>query len=253
MKNAKVQQVITRIRGTFDGFTRGQKAVTIIAVVVAVVGGVADADVQGLALGRADEHGVEALARAQHSDLIEFERFGPGRGRQVQQMRGGQGHSPGRVELLQVSLQDLGSRRAVVSSLGGQAELLPGRLTLAALLYNLTQSRLADYQDERVPTVLRAGLLYRPSRQVLLLAEAEKDVEQAAGLRAGIEYQPAAAVAVRLGYASGSGQATVGAGIHLGTFHFDYAAGWHAALGLSQCMSVHWQWARAEPAQPADE
>lgn len=157
----------------------------------------------------------------------------------------------GRLDVLQVRLQDLGSRLAPVVSLAGQAELLPGHLTLGAYLYNLTQARLATYQDERMPTLLRAGLAYRPSAQVLLLAEAEKDVEHPAGLRTGIEYQPAAAVAVRLGYASGSEQATAGAGVHLGGFHFDYAAGWHAVLGLSQFMSVHWQWARTEK-QPAD-
>jgi hypothetical protein len=157
----------------------------------------------------------------------------------------------GRLDLLQVRLQDLGSRLAPVVSLGGQAELLPGHLTLGASLYNLTQARLASYQDERVPTLLRAGLAYRPSTQVLLLAEAEKDVEHPAGLRAGVEYQPATAVAVRLGYASGSEQATAGVGVHLGGFHFDYAAGWHAVLGLSQFVSVQWQWAKAEK-QPAD-
>lgn len=40
MRNQRVQQVITRVRRTFDGFTNGQRAVTIIAVVVAIVGGV---------------------------------------------------------------------------------------------------------------------------------------------------------------------------------------------------------------------
>ncbi|RZK44584.1 MAG: hypothetical protein EOO59_21750, partial [Hymenobacter sp.] len=136
----------------------------------------------------------------------------------------------GRLDMLQVSLQDLGSRRAVVGSLGGQADILPGRLTVGAYLYNLSQARLADYQDERVPTVLRAGLAYRPSRQVLLLAEAEKDVERDAGLRAGIEYLPAPAVALRLGYASLSQQASLGVGVRAGGFHFDYAAGYHTVL-----------------------
>lgn len=40
MKNQRIQQVVTRVRGTFDGFTRGQRAITVIAVLVAVVGGV---------------------------------------------------------------------------------------------------------------------------------------------------------------------------------------------------------------------
>lgn len=152
----------------------------------------------------------------------------------------------GRLDLLQTSLQDLGSRRTAVGSLGGQADILPQRLSFGVYLYNITQAKLADYQDERVPTVLRAGLAYRPAKQVLLLAEAEKDVERAAGLKAGIEYLPTPAVAVRLGYTSLSQQTTGGVGVRAGDFQFDYAAGWHSALGLSQYFSTSWQWGGAK-------
>ncbi len=148
----------------------------------------------------------------------------------------------GRLDALQVSFQDLGSRRTLAASLGGQADILPQRLTLGVYLYNITQAKLADYQDERVPTVLRAGLAYRPGKQVLLLGEAEKDVERAAGFKAGIEYLPTPAVALRLGYASLSQQSTAGVGLRAGDWQLDYAAGWHNALGLSQYFSVSWQW-----------
>jgi len=150
----------------------------------------------------------------------------------------------GRLDVLQVSFQDLGSRRTVAASLGGQADVVPERLTFGVYLYNLNQAKLADYQDERVPTVLRAGLAYRPSKQVLLLAETEKDIEHDAGLKAGLEYLPLPAVAIRAGYASLSRQTTGGVGVKAGNFQFDYAAGWHSALGLSQFLSVNWQWDR---------
>jgi hypothetical protein len=150
----------------------------------------------------------------------------------------------GRLDLLQVSFQDLGSRRTVAASLGGQADVVPERLTFGVYLYNLNQTKLANYQDERVPTVLRAGLAYRPSKQVLLLAETEKDIEYDAGLKAGLEYLPLPAVAIRAGYASLSHQTTGGVGVRAGSFQFDYAAGWHSALGLSQFLSVSLQWDR---------
>ncbi len=149
-----------------------------------------------------------------------------------------------RVDLLQVSFQDLGSRRAVVGSLGGQADLIPNQLSFGAYLYNLTQARLADYQDERVPTVLRAGLAYQPTKQVLLLAEAEKDVAREPSFRGGVEYRPAPPLAVRLGYVSLSQQTTGGVGVRTGSFQFDYAAGYQRALGLSQYLSVNWQWGK---------
>lgn len=40
MRNQRFQQVITRVRSSFEGFTAGQRAVTIIALVIALVGGV---------------------------------------------------------------------------------------------------------------------------------------------------------------------------------------------------------------------
>jgi hypothetical protein len=150
----------------------------------------------------------------------------------------------GRLDMLQVSFQDLGSRRALVGSLGGQAEVVPEHLTFGVYLYNLNQAKLANYQDERVPTVLRAGLAYRAGKQVLVVVESEKDIEQEAGIKAGLEYLPAPAVALRAGYASLSQQTTAGVGVKASNFQFDYAAGWHSTLGLSQFLSVNWQWER---------
>jgi hypothetical protein len=203
-----------------------------------------------LPLGAIEPAAGALPARAAHGVLgLEAQRFG---GVLYNELRLGAAYGyrlgvvsvGGRLDVLQVSLQDLGSRRAVVGSLGGQAEVMPQRLTLGVYLYNLTQAKLGDYQDERVPTVLRAGLAYRPSKQVLLLAESEKDVEHAAGVKAGIEYLPLPAVAIRAGYTSLSRQTTGGVGVRAGDFQFDYAAGWHSELGLSQYLSVNWQWDR---------
>ncbi|RPD46947.1 hypothetical protein DNI29_12360 [Hymenobacter sediminis] len=152
-----------------------------------------------------------------------------------------------RMEMLQTSLEGLGSRQVVVASLGGQADIIPRKLTFGATLYNLTQARLAPYQDERVPTVLRAGLAWRPSGKVLLLAETEKDVEQDADFKAGLEYQPLPMLALRAGLSSLTSQLTGGAGFRAGQFTIDYAAGWHEALGLSQQVSVAWHRSAKQP------
>ena len=143
-----------------------------------------------------------------------------------------------RLEALQVSLEGLGSRRVVLASLGGQVDILPQKLVFGAYLYNLNQARLADYLDERVPTVLKAGLTYRPAATVLLSVETEKDVERAANFKAGLEYQPHPLLAARLGFASLSEQTTAGLGLRFGKYDFDYAAAWQTALGLSQQLSV---------------
>ncbi|WP_156126257.1 hypothetical protein [Hymenobacter sp. DG25B] len=143
-----------------------------------------------------------------------------------------------RADVLQVAIEGLGSRRAVAASVGAQAELIPRKLVFGASLYNLNQAKLAEYEDERVPTVLKAGLSYRPTEKVMLNAEVEKDVDHAADFRAGIEYQALEALALRVGVLGVSEQVTGGAGFHAGRFRIDYAGAWHSSLGLSQHISA---------------
>jgi len=126
----------------------------------------------------------------------------------------------------------------LLGSLGGQVEVVPGRLTFGAYLYNLNQARVASYQNERVPTVLKAGLAYRPTSQVLLTAETEKDVERDANFKAGLEYRPVPLLAARLGLASLTEQLSAGVGLRAGSFQLDYAAAFQQALGFSQHLSV---------------
>ena len=149
-----------------------------------------------------------------------------------------------RADVLQISIEGLGSRRVVLGTLGGQIEIVPQRLSFGASLYNLNQAKLASYQDERVPTVLKAGLAYRPGSQVLLLVETEKDVERAANFKVGLEYRPVPVLAVRLGLASLTEQASAGIGVLAGAFQLDYAAAFQQALGFSQHLSVSKSWGK---------
>ena len=147
-----------------------------------------------------------------------------------------------RVDMLQVSIEGLGSRRVALGTLGGQIEVVPQRLSFGASLYNLSQTKLASYQDERVPTVLKAGLAYRPSEQVLLVVETEKDVEREANFKAGLEYRPVPVLAARLGLATLTEQASAGIGVLAGPFQIDYAAAFQQTLGFSQHLSVSKSW-----------
>lgn len=185
-------------------------------------------------------HGVIGFEAQRFGDKLYAEqRLGVGYG-----YRGGQVSVGGRLDVLQVSILGLGSRRVVAASLGGQAELIPGRLVFGGYLYNLTQARLAAYEDERVPTVLKAGLSYRPTDKLLLNVEAEKDVEQAADFKAGLEYQLLETLALRAGFASLTEQTTAGIGFKAGQVQIDYAAAWQATLGLSQHVGVSLHWAK---------
>ena len=183
-------------------------------------------------------HGVVAFeAQRFGGQLYNETRLGAGYG-----YRFGQISLGGRVDMLQVSIEGLGSRRVLLGTLGGQIEIVPQRLSFGASLYNISQTRLASYQNERVPTVLKAGLAYRPSSQVILSVETEKDVERDANFKAGLEYRPVPVLAVRLGLASLTAQASAGVGVLAGAFQIDYAAAFQQALGFSQHLSVSKIW-----------
>ena len=185
-------------------------------------------------------HGVVAFEAQRFGGVLYNEtRLGAGYG-----YRFGQISLGGRVDMLQVSIEGLGSRRVLLGTLGGQIEIVPQRLSFGASLYNISQTKLASYQDERVPTVLKAGLAYRPSAQVLLLVETEKDVEREANFKAGLEYRPVPVLAVRLGLASLTEQASAGIGVQAGAFQIDYAAAFQQALGFSQHLSVSKAWGK---------
>ena len=185
-------------------------------------------------------HGVVAFEAQRFGGVLYNEtRLGAGYG-----YRFGQISLGGRVDVLQVSIEGLGSRRVLLGTLGGQIEVVPQRLSFGASLYNLSQTRLASYQNERVPTVLKAGLAYRPSGQVTLLVETEKDVERDANFKAGLEYRPVPLLAARLGLATLTGQASAGIGVLAGSFQLDYAAAFQQALGFSQHLSISKAWGK---------
>jgi hypothetical protein len=185
-------------------------------------------------------HGVVGFEAQRFGGALYNEtRLGAGYG-----YRFGQISLGGRVDVLQVTVEGLGSRRVLLGTLGGQIDIVPQRLSFGASLYNLSQTKLASYQDEQVPTVLKAGLAYRPNAQVVLLVETEKDVERDANFKAGLEYRPVPVLAARLGLASLTEQVSAGIGVAAGAFQLDYAAAFQQALGFSQHVSVSKSWGR---------
>ena len=95
----------------------------------------------------------------------------------------------GKVNLLQTAIQDLGSKRNFTFEFGAIAEIIPKKLMLGIHIYNFTQTKLADYGDERLPTVMKAGLSYQPIEKLSINIETEKDIDFAAVFKSGIEYE----------------------------------------------------------------
>ena len=129
------------------------------------------------------------------------------------------------------------SKKTAVVELGALAQITP-TLTFGMHLYNLNQAQLFDYQRERVPTMMKAGMSYRPISKLLLATEIEKDIDFVARFKAGLDYEIIPHVFVRTGFCTKPNTNHVGFGFLSRNITFDYALHTHPQLGLSHHVSL---------------
>ena len=143
-----------------------------------------------------------------------------------------------KLDVWQIAVEGYGSQKALALSVGGQAEVIPD-LYFGAYAYNLNQAKLAAFEDERLSTIMKAGLAYRPYHKLLLAAETEKNIDHAATFKAGIEYQLLQnKFILRSGFQSLTNRATFGAGFVARHLLVDYALGATTLLGTSHHLSL---------------
>jgi len=130
-----------------------------------------------------------------------------------------------------------GSSQAV-SIEGGVVYRMTQELTIAAHLFNPTRAKIADFNDERIPGILRAGAAYALSDRVKMLGEIRKRSDLKPSLSAGIEYYPADEVAIRVGAGANPGTTTFGIGWQIADWRIDAATSYHAVLGFSPQISL---------------
>lgn len=142
------------------------------------------------------------------------------------------------ASLNQISVAELGMSRNMLFQFGGQAELIP-ELHFGAHITNFNQSKLRPELDERLPTVLKAGLSYLPNKRLMVNAEVAKDIEYPAAFRFGVEYEPLEDVFfVRLGTMTQPAISTAGVGFCHKQWIIDFGTQFHQRLGFSNHLSI---------------
>ena len=150
-----------------------------------------------------------------------------------------------KADVWQIAVAGYGSRKAVTLSVGGQGEIIPN-LYFGAYAYNLNQATLSSFEDERLATIMKAGLAYKPYQRLLLAMETEKNIDHQADLKAGIEYQVLKEkLTMRTGFSTLTSKATFGAGFQARQLQIDYAFGSTTLLGLSHYLAISYQFAMA--------
>ncbi len=108
---------------------------------------------------------------------------------------------------------------------------------MAAHLANPMSQEIVE--DDQLPTVFKIGASYRPSKNVLLSAEIEKDIDFEARIKFGIEYLLVEAFAIRAGFSSNPSSFSFGIGYNIKkTFKIDIGANYHQILGFSPGLGI---------------
>ncbi len=136
--------------------------------------------------------------------------------------------------------EEYGNKGSVIAEAGIRAEPLDN-LIIGAHIYNPTRAKLAEYDDERLPTILRIGMGYIFSDNVLINVETEKHIDEKIVFRTGIEYKYMEKLFLRIGIANNPVLSTFGLGYMLNNITVDLAFSRHPDLGHIPHFSVNYK------------
>ncbi len=125
-----------------------------------------------------------------------------------------------------------GTKGVFAAEFGLQAKPIK-RLNIGFHIYNPTRTKLADYTNERIPTIIKLGADYNFSDAVILAVETDKDISQKAIFKAGIEYKVVKEFYLRIGIATNPTLSSFGFGLNLKNIKIDISTNYHQVLGFS--------------------
>lgn len=146
------------------------------------------------------------------------------------------------LNYLQAALgEGYGKKGSATCELGIQSDVTE-KITLGVWTFNPLRAKLADYDDERIQSILRVGLAWHLSKQFIVTAEAEKNTYyRPVIVRAGAEYNIKERFFIRTGTSTYGEIFTMGFGFTSRHFTFDISAGMHETLGFSPQSSLLFQ------------
>lgn len=134
------------------------------------------------------------------------------------------------LDLLQYHTSTVGTKHALAIQFGGIVALSPD-VYLGMHVFNLNQASLSKEDDASIPTIMKIGFSYRPSDELMINLEVEKDLGFPEIFRTGMEYQIIPKVYMRTGLTTHPLQTAFGLGFHPKRIALDYAFSTTRVLG----------------------
>lgn len=134
----------------------------------------------------------------------------------------------------QVRLTDAyGRKDALTAELGLRANITDN-WKVAFSVFNLTRTKISEFGEDRLSTLMRLGTQYTFSEKVMLVAELEKNIEFPVRFKTGIEYSPIRKLFLRGGFATQPIELSAGLGYRFKEqFQLDLGSAYHQILGWS--------------------
>ncbi|TAH18492.1 MAG: hypothetical protein EAZ08_11415 [Cytophagales bacterium] len=145
-----------------------------------------------------------------------------------------------RANYFQLAIEGLGTRRMMTFEFGGVMKLTE-TVWLGAHIYNFNQAKIADFQDERLPVVMKAGLSYRPTEKLIFNLETEKDIAFPQTFKAGLEYKILTSLALRTGISTKPFVSSYGFSFAFYAFEVVYSLNTHPQLQPSHHLALAYQ------------
>ena len=143
-------------------------------------------------------------------------------------------------DYLGIRIPQYGAANLVTFELGLQTEIFKG-FWIAAHAYSPIPIKFAD--TERLPSVVRIGVSYQPSEQILLATEVGKDLDYPDfSWRAGLSYRIVPNIWIRAGVGTAPTKTSLGLGFALAkSWRIDVAAAYQDRIGFSPVVGLIYQ------------
>ena len=139
---------------------------------------------------------------------------------------------------LLLNLGDFYGSKSIFSADLGLNAKLNSDLKMGVIIKNPTLSKIADFEDERIPTIIQLGFDYSVSEQLNTIIAIEKDILYAASVKAAIIYSPIEKMTIRAGVGTYPTSFGFGLGTSYKNVFFDLGTQYHQVLGFSPELSI---------------
>ena len=138
-----------------------------------------------------------------------------------------------------LSIKNYGSDNTLTILLGGIAFLTPD-FRFGFAIDNITHSTFGS-SDNQIPMIFDLGLSYSLLSKLVINAAIEKEIDNNASLRVGIDYEIIKYLNLRIGAMNEPSSFSAGIGVNYSLFEIDYAVFNHQDLGFTHQFGISLQ------------